>query len=300
MSPKRFWNLLLLSFQAWRSDRADRLAAALAYYTAFSLAPVLLLVIAMAGLFLGEEAARGELFSQIHGLIGAQGAAAVEAMVERSGDRGDGTWATWLSLALLAFGASSVFLHLKESLNIIWNVEDKAPSGGLIRAISSRIISFSMIPVIGFLLLVSLAVTTALAYFSNVLEGVWQNWLPLASLLNFVFSFGIITLLFALIYKILPDVAVPWSDVWVGSAATAGLFTLGKWAIGLYLGNSDIASVYGAAGSFVVLLVWIYYSAQILFLGAEFTQVYAHRYGSKMTPLGDTNFGGGKVTKKAA
>lgn len=300
MSLKRFWKLIILAFQAWQADRADRLAAALAYYTAFSLAPVLLLVIAVAGLFLGEDAARGELLSQIQGLVGAQGAEAVEAVVENLGDRRDGTWATLISLLLLAFGASSVFLHLKESLNIIWNVSNQDQKGGFIQIIWSRFVSFTMIPVIGFLLLVSLAITAVLTYVSNVMGAVWQNWFPLAQLLNFVLSFGIITLLFALIYKILPDAQVQWDDVWVGSAVTAGLFTIGKWAIGLYLGNSGISSTYGAAGSFVVLLVWIYYSAQILFLGAEFTHVYANRYGSKIGSSGDTALGGGKATQKAA
>lgn len=284
MSLKRFWKLLKLSFQEWQADKASRLAAALAYYTAFSIAPVLLLVIAIAGFFLGQEAAKGEVFEQINGLVGAEGARAIESMLENSQDRDSSAIATIISLALLIFGASGVFLHLKESLNAIWNVEEAAEQGGIVNTIRSRLLSFSMIPVIGFLLLVSLSLSALLSGVANVIGGEWQTWFPAIRALNIAASFGMITLLFAVIYKVLPDANVQWSDVWVGAAATSLLFSIGKWGIGLYIGNSSIGSTYGAAGSFVVLLVWIYYSAQILFFGAEFTQVYANRYGSRISP----------------
>ena len=284
MSPKHFWKLLKLSFQAWQTDKASQLAAALAYYTAFSIAPVLLLVIAIAGFFLGQDAARGEVFDQINGLVGAEGAKAIESMLENSQDRGSSAIATLISLSLLIFGASGVFLHLKESLNAIWNVEESVKQGGIVNMIRSRLLSFSMIPVIGFLLLVSLAISALITGFSNIISGSWQDWFPLIRLLNLAVSFGVVSLLFAIIFKVLPDAEVQWGDVWVGSATTSLLFSIGKWAIGLYLGSSSIGSTYGAAGSFVVLLVWIYYSAQILFFGAEFTQVYANRYGSRISP----------------
>jgi len=285
MSPKRFWKLLKLSFQAWQADKASRLAAALAYYTAFSIAPVLLLVIAIAGIFLGQDAARGEVFNQINGLVGAEGAKAVESILENSQNKESGAIATLISLALIIFGASSVFLHLKESLNAIWNIEEAVDQNIIKRTIRSRALSFSIIPVIGFLLLVSLSVSALLAGISNVIGGEWQTWFPLIRLLNLVVSFSIVTLLFATIFKVLPDAEIRWNDVWVGAASTSLLFSVGKWGIGLYLGNSSIGSTYGAAGSFIVLLVWIYYSAQILFFGAEFTQVYANRYGSRINAL---------------
>ena len=291
MSPKRFLKLLKLSFQAWQADKASRLAAALAYYTAFSIAPVLLLVIAIAGFFLGQDAARGEVFEQIDGLVGAEGAKAIEAMLENSQDRGSSAIATLISLSLLIFAASGVFLHLKESLNAIWNVEESMEKGGIVNTIRSRLLSFSMIPVIGFLLLVSLAISALITGFSNIIGGSWQDWFPLIRLLNLAVSFGVISLLFAIIFKVLPDAEVQWSDVWVGAATTSLLFSIGKWAIGLYLGSSSIGSTYGAAGSFVVLLVWIYYSAQILFFGAEFTQVYANRYGSRISPISQSQQG---------
>ena len=281
MSIKQFWRLLKQSFQEWQRDRASLLAAALAYYTALSIAPVLVLVIAIAGFFLGQEAARGEVFAQLQGLMGDQGAEAVQSMLENANDRSSGLIATVISLGLLIFSASGVFNHLRESLNLIWNVSH-ANQGGVKQVLKQRILSFSMIPVIGFLLMVSLGLSAVLSSLSGWVLGPLQDWLPILRIINFAVSFGVITLLFALIYKVLPDAEVSWGDVWIGAAATALLFTIGKWGIGLYLGNSSTASAYGAAGSFVVLLLWIYYSAQILFFGAEFTQVYANRYGSRI------------------
>lgn len=281
MSIKQFGRLLKQSFQSWQRDRASLLAAALAYYTALSIAPVLVLVIAIAGFFLGQESAQGEVFQQLQGLMGEQGATAVQAMLENASDRSSGLIATLLSLSLLFFSASGVFNHLRESLNIIWNVSD-ANQGGIRTVIWQRILSFSMIPVIGFLLLVSLGMSAVLSSLSNIILGSFQDWIPVIRIINFVVSFGVTTLLFALIYRVLPDARVSWGDVWIGAGATSLLFSMGKWAIGFYLGNSSTASAYGAAGSFVVLLIWIYYSAQILFFGAEFTQVYANSYGSKI------------------
>lgn len=282
MSPKQMWRLLKETVQEWQQDKASRLAAALAYYTVFSLAPLLVLVIAIAGSIFGTESARNQLTSQIQGLVGSSGAEVVTSALENASQPGanQGVIASAISIALLIFGASGVFVQLQDSLNTIWNVEPK-PGQGIVYFIQKRLLSFSMILVIGFLLLVSLVVSTALAAFSGFLN---QGLAGLSWLLNFVISIGLITLLFAAIFKYLPDAKIGWKDVTVGAFITALLFNLGKYLLGLYLGNSSFASTYGAAGSLVVLLAWIYYSAQILFFGAEFTQVYARRFGSRIMP----------------
>lgn len=292
MTFKRFWKILRLTIAAWQAHNVSRLAAALAYYAVFSLAPVLLLVIALTGLFLGQEAAQGEIFAQIRELVGNDAARAVEVMVENVGDRGSSISATLISLALLIFGASGLFVHLKDSLNIIWQTEESVQKGGIKTAVLNRVLSFSMIPLIGSLLLLSLMTSALLASIpESLLLGAWGDWFPLIRVLNSLISVGIVVLFFALIYKILPDVDIAWVDVWVGALATTVLFIVGQSAIGFYLSNSAIGSTYGAAGSFVVLLLWIYYSAQILFLGAEFTQVYANHYGSRIRSSQDVTQG---------
>ncbi|MEM8805596.1 MAG: YihY/virulence factor BrkB family protein [Cyanobacteria bacterium P01_G01_bin.38] len=274
-------SLLRATLQAWQKDDASRLAAALAYYTTFSIAPVLVIVIAIAGAFFEQEAVQGELVGQLQGLVGRQGAEVIQSVITNTQtSAANGFWATVMSMALLIFGASGVFSQLQASLNQIWNVK---PSGqGIAYVVRTRLLSFAMVVVIGFLLMVSLGLSAGLAALGHFLSGEAQAWAPLWQLGNSILSFAVITLLFALIYKVLPDVTVAWRDVWVGAAMTALLFTLGKLLIGLYLGNSSVGSAYGAAGSLAVILIWIYYSAQILFLGAEFTQVYANRYGSKI------------------
>ncbi|HEY9878603.1 MAG TPA: YihY/virulence factor BrkB family protein [Leptolyngbyaceae cyanobacterium] len=282
MTLKQTWRLLKEAFQEWQQDKASRLAAALAYYTVFSLAPLLILVIAIAGSIFGTESARDQLTGQIQGLVGPSGAEVVTSALENASQPGanQGAIASTVSIALLIFGASGVFVQLQDSLNTIWNVEPK-PGQGIGYFIQKRLLSFSMILVIGFLLLVSLVVSTALA----ALSGFLDHWLAgLSWLINFAISISLVTLLFAAIFKYLPDAKIRWKDVIVGALITALLFNLGKYLLGLYLGNSSFASTYGAAGSLVVLLAWIYYSAQILFFGAEFTQVYARRFGSRIVP----------------
>ncbi|MEO0458432.1 MAG: YihY/virulence factor BrkB family protein [Cyanobacteria bacterium P01_A01_bin.114] len=274
-------SLLRATLQAWQKDNASRLAAALAYYTTFSIAPVLVIVIAIAGAFFGQAAVQGQLVAQLQGLVGQPGAEVIQALIVNTQTSAEnGFWATVVSVALLIFGASGVFSQLQASLNQIWNV---SPSGqGIGYIIRTRLLSFAMVVVIGFLLMVSLGLSAGLAALGQVLGGEAQLWSPLWQLGHSMLSFAVITLLFALIYKVLPDVTIAWRDVGVGAAMTALLFTVGKLLIGLYLGNSSVGSAYGAAGSLAVILLWIYYSAQILFLGAEFTQVYANRYGSKI------------------
>ncbi len=276
-------NLLKETFQEWNEDKVPRLAAALAYYTAFSLAPLLIVVISIAGLAYGDEAVQGQLRYQIQGLVGSQAAGAIQDMLVNFRHPSAGIIATVLGLVTLLLGAAGLFGQLQDALDTVWEVTPK-PNQGIRAMLRQRFISFTMVLGIGFMLLVSLVLSALLSA-----VGSWMSVnLPLPEfalqVINFVVSFAVVTLLFALIYKVLPDVKIAWRDVWMGAAVTAMLFTIGKLLIGLYLGNSSIASGYGAAGSFVVLLLWIYYSAQILLFGAEFTQVYARNYGSRIEP----------------
>ncbi len=285
MTLSIFWSLLKQSFAEWQRDKVSRLAAALAYYTAFALAPVLVIVIAIASFLFEQSTVQGRIIDQLQNLLGEDGAELVRQMLVSAQSQDSNSFlATVVGFALLILGASGLFIQLQDALNTVWNVEARTDQG-IWRLIRDRLLSFGMVLVIGFLLMVSLLLSAALTAVSGLvgsgglpgLDIIWR-------IANAVLSLGIITLLFGLIYKILPDAKIGWSDVWIGAAITALLFTVGKWLIGLYLGNSTAASAYGAAGSFVVLLLWIYYSAQILLFGAEFTQVYANRFGSHIQP----------------
>lgn len=288
MKLKTVISLLKETFTQWQEDKAPTLAAALAYYTVFSLAPLLIIVIAIAGLAFGAEAAQGQIVTQLQSLIGKDGAETVQELIVNASHPKSGAIATLVGFATLLWGASNVFTNLKEALNTIWNVTPP-PGRGVWGFLQDRVLSFAMILGIGFLLLVSLVISALLAAVSYWLNGLLQVPVDIWQIVDFVISFGAVTLLFALIYKVLPDVKLAWNDVWIGAAITSILFTIGKSLIGMYLGSSGIASTYGAAGSFVIILLWINYSAQILFLGAEFTQVWANRYGSRMRRSG-TNF----------
>ncbi len=260
-----------------------RHGAALAYYTVLSIVPLLVVIIAMIGVILGREAAQGYILQQIGNLVGPQSEAAIKEMIQRASEPSTGILAAIVAGVTLLLGASGVFAQLQDSLNSIWGVKAKEGRGlwGLIR---DRFFSVAALLGTGFLLLVSLVLSAGLSAF-----GKWYGgWLPgpelVLQVLEFLISFAVITGLFALIFKVLPDAKVAWSDVWVGSAMTALLFTIGKFAIGLYLGKSEVGSAYGAAGSLVILLVWVYYSAQIVLFGAEFTQVYANALGARIVP----------------
>jgi membrane protein len=281
---KALFELLRETFHEWNQDKAPRLAAALAYYTAFSIAPLLVIAIAVAGLVFGEEAVRGELQGQIQRVVGAEAAGAVEEMVAAASNREAGVIASIIALVTLLLGAAGLFGQLKDALNTVWNVVPKPGTGGIIATIRGQFLSFTMVLGIGFLLLVSMVISAVLAGLQNAIGTLVPASVSVLPLINFIVSFLVTTVLFALIYKILPDAEIRWRDVWIGAAVTSLLFSLGRFLIGLYLGNSSIASSYGAAGSFVVLLVWIYYSTQILIFGAEFTQVYARRLGSQLQP----------------
>lgn len=278
--------LLRHTYQEWTADKVPRLAAALSYYTIFSIAPLLIVVIAVAGFVFGDEAVRGQLDNQIRGVVGADAALTIQEIIANSSRPADNTVATIIGVVTLLLGAGGVFGQLQEALNTVWGVEPK-PGQGIFEMIKDRFFSFTMVLGVGFLLLVSLVISTALSAINTFAVGLLPGTEILFQVLNQVISFLVITLLFAMIYKVLPDVKIAWRDVWVGAAITALLFTIGKFLIGLYLGNSSISSTYGAAGSFAVILVWIFYSAQILLFGAEFTQVYAKRYGSQIIPDDD-------------
>ena len=273
--------LIRKTIEEWLEDGVSNLAAALAYYTVFSLAPLLIIAIAVAAFFFSDRSAvHDQLMAQIRGLVGSNGAELVGEMLDNSAQDNRSLIASLIGFGALLFGATGVFAQLQSALNHVWGVKPK--SEGITAIIKVRTLSFAMVLAIGFLLLVSLIISTVLssvdAYFLNNLPGGEL----LARVLSLIISFGLITLLFALIYKVLPDAEIQWRDVWIGAAVTALLFTIGKYLIGLYLGNSSVSNAYGAAGSLVVLLLWIYYSAQILLLGAEFTQVYARRYGMQI------------------
>jgi membrane protein len=283
MDVKSAFGLVKESFKEWQEDGALDLGAALAYYTIFSIAPMLLVVVAVAGWVWGREAVQGQLVSQMQGLLGTQGAEAIQGMIANAGKHGSGLLATIIGLATTLFGATGVFVQLQNALNRIWDVEPK-PGGGVWGFVRNRLLSFGMLLGIGFLLLVSLVISAAMGSIDRWAESLGGAGQVLARILSFGVSFAVITLLFAMIYKFLPDVKIAWRDVGIGAAVTALLFTIGKFLIGLYLAKSSVASGYGAAGSLVILLLWTYYSAQIVFLGAEFTQVYASRYGSRIEP----------------
>ena len=283
---KAIFELFRDAFNEWNEDKAPRLAAALSYYTVFSIAPLFIVVIAVAGLAFDQQAVQGRLDEQIQGLVGREGADVIQEVIQNASKPQENAIATILGVATLLLGAGGVFGQLQDALNTVWGVEPK-PGRGILATIKDRFISFTMVLGVGFLLLVSLVISAILAALNGFISGLLPQSEFLLQIVNFVISFGIITLLFALIFKILPDVDIQWRDVGIGAAFTALLFTIGKLAIGLYLGNSGVSSTYGAAGSLVLVLLWVYYSAQILLFGAEFTQVYARRYGSHIMPAKD-------------
>jgi len=269
------------AFDAFNEDYASSMGAALAYYTTFSLAPVLIVVIGVAGFVFGQEAARGEIVDQLRGLIGGESATAVQDLLKSASQPGKSLLASIIGIATLLIGATSVFAELQSSLDRIWRAPAlKAPTGvwGLLR---SRLLTFGMVVAIGFLLLVSLALSAAVSAVDRWGGTLFPKWHTVLAVLNISLGFGLTALLFAMAYRILPRVRIAWRDVGIGAVVTAALFEGGKYLIGLYLGRAGIGSSFGAAGSLIVVLAWVYYSAQIFLLGAEFTWVYAHSHGSR-------------------
>jgi len=257
------------------------MGAALSYYTLFSLAPLLIIVIAVAGMVFGQEAAHGEIVAQLREIMGDEGAVAVEALLKAVREPAKGVVATVVGVAILLLGATAIFAELQSALDRIWRVPAPKNESGIWRLLRTRLLSFGLVLGLGFLLTVSLVVSAALAALGKWWSGWFAGWDVLLEMLNFAVSLGTFTLLFAMIYKIMPRARIPWRDVWMGAAVTALLFTMGKVLIGLYLGRSSIASGFGAAGTLVLLLAWVYYSAQVFLFGAEYTWVYANRRGSR-------------------
>ncbi|HET9391637.1 MAG TPA: YihY/virulence factor BrkB family protein [Steroidobacteraceae bacterium] len=275
---RALWLVLRDSADGWLGHQASRTGAALAFYTVFSLAPVLTLSIAIAGFFFGEAAARGEIVGQIAGLIGRDGASAIQTALQHASRPGAGFVATAVSIVTLIIGATTALAELKAGLDQTWNVPLERRQG-LWYMIRTRLLSVGLILALGFLMLVSLVISAALTGLARVWQGE-QLLNVLLGWINFALAFALVAALFATIYKVLPSVRIAWRDVTIGSLVTALLFSAGKYAIGAYVGKSGLASAYGAAGSVILVLLWVYYSTQILLFGAEFTRAYAHRFGS--------------------
>jgi len=283
MNLKAIWGIVKAAGQSWIKDNAARLGAALSYYTIFALPPLFVIIIFIRSLWLEERAVRSGLLEEVGGLIGKQGAQAIQSTLSATNPQSTGLMASIIAIGTLILTATGLFIELQNDLNTIWGVEAK-PGQGIWGFIKNRLLSFAMVVGIGFLLLVSLVVSAALAaigkYFAALAPGLNFLW----TLVNWVVSFGVITVLFAMIFKVLPDVRIAWRDVWIGAGLTSLLFTAGKTLLGLYLGRNSTVTAYGAAGSLVLILLWVYYSAQILFFGAEFTRAFANRFGVHLRP----------------
>ena len=265
----------------WVDDYAQSMGAALAFYTMFSIAPLLLIVISIAGFFFGEQAARGEILAQLQGLLGTPGALAVQALLESAGRPAESAMAAIFGLIFLFIGATSVFAELQDALDRIWRAPQRARTSGIWRLVRARLLSFGMILGIGFLLTVSLAFSAGLAALSKWLDPDTTGWATIENTSEVSLGLMLATAVFAMIYKTMPRVRIHWSDVWVGAIVTSLLFIAGKALIGAYIGRSGVSSHFGVSASLIVVLLWVYYSAQIFLFGAEFTWVYSHRFGSR-------------------
>jgi len=264
-------------------------SAALAYYTGFAIAPLFVIVLAIAGFWFGQEAASRELFGQMNQLIGDQGGTAIQTMVTAAGRARSGFWATTIAVGTLLVASTGMFIQLQNSLNHFWGVK-LMPGRSLKNFIRHRVLSFAMVLGIGFLLLVSLVINAGLSAVGNFFDHHLAGREIILKLANYLISLGIVTVLFTMIFKVLPDVKISWRDVWFGGFVTAVLFNVGKFLIGLYIGRSSISSIYGAVGSLIIILLWVYYSALILFFGAQLTRLRAVRFGTKPEPARGAEF----------
>lgn len=281
MNIKPILNLVKATFSAWIDDNAPSMGAALAYYAVFSMAPLLLIVISIAGLIFGTDVARGEIIAQLQNFMGKTEALVVQGLLESVSKPTESVTATIIGVALLLIGATTVFAELQDDLDRIWRAPKRTEDAGIFGLIRTRLLSFGMILGIGFLLIVSLIFSAALAVLGKWWEPLFGGFGLLANIVDVTLSFVFITIAFAMIYKLMPRMKIDWRDVWIGAVVTAFLFTIGKFLIGFYIGRSGVASGFGAAGSLVVVLVWIYYSAQIFLMGAEFTRIYSYALGSR-------------------
>lgn len=292
MDPKAIFDLFRDAFKSWGEDKASRLGASLAYYTIFSIGPLLLIAIAVASIVF--QNAQDQIVGTIAGVVGQSGANVIKDTIQNANKGGANIIAIIIGAVTLVLGASGVFGQLKDALNTIWEVRIK-PGQSFLTTIRQQFLSFTMVLGTGFLLLVSLVINAAVAALGDFINSVLPGGQLVGQIISFVLTFVVVTLMFALLFKFLPDVQIKWSDVWIGAAITALLFALGQFALGLYLSLGNVGSAFGATGSLVVVLVWIYYSAQILLFGAEFTQIYTNRYGSHIEPSKNAEF----VTEEA-
>ena len=283
------YEIAIDALDGWSRHKALRLGASVAFYTMFSITPLFLIALAIAGFLFGEQAARRQLFDQLSGLVGRESGEALQAIIASAHQPTAGWWATTIALVTLFVGATGVFVELQDALNTIWQVQRK-PGGTIRHFVKDRLLSFAMMLAIGFLLLVSLIVSAALTAVGHVMAGYISTASIVGQVLNFLLSFGIITLLFAMIFKILPDVRVSWQNTWLGAAFSALAFNVGKFVLGFYLARTSVSSSYGAAGSLVIILMWVYYSSQTLFLGAEFTRAYTKRSGERVRASAGAEF----------
>lgn len=278
--PRRFFHLFVKAVKAWVADYAPSMGAAISYYTVFSLAPLLVIVIALAGAFFGREAVQGLIVGQLSGLIGREGAGLVENLVLAASDTDKGLVAGIISFFVLLVGATTVFAELQSALDRIWHVPAAKKPSGITAVLRARLLSFGLILGLAFLLMISLVVSAGVAALGTWMGGMMPGWETMLHVINLLVSLSIATVLFAMIFKLMPSTPIDWRDVWVGALVTAVLFEVGKLLIGLYLGKSGVTESFAAAGSLVVLLAWVYYAAQIFLFGAEFTKAYADAHGS--------------------
>jgi len=281
MALKRFYDMAKKAVNAWLDDYAPSMGAAIAFYTVFSLAPLVIIVIAVAGFFWGREAVQGQLFEQITAMVGTDGAKAVESVVQGAQAPTQGIVATVISVVVLLVGSTTVFAELQSALDRIWEVPAAEKSAGIWNTIRARLLSFGLVLALAFLLIVSLIISAMLSAMGSWAASLLPAWEFLLQAINIVIGLGFTTVLFAMIYRFMPRASVAWRDVWTGAIVTAVLFEIGKFLIGLYVGKASVASSYAAAGSLVVVLIWVYYAAQVFLLGAEFTWVYANEHGSR-------------------
>ncbi|MFO7662315.1 MAG: YihY/virulence factor BrkB family protein [Chloroflexota bacterium] len=277
-------DIIKKTFKSWRDEKVSRLAAALAYYTVFSIPPLLVVSIGIASIFTDRQVIEDQVINQAGNLMGPQGAEAIETILQSTeAPGGNELLPTIIGIIFLLLGASAIFTQLQDAMNTIWDVEAD-PDRGILAAIKERFMSFTMVLAIGFILLVSLLLSTVLTTLGTYIGNLVSETEIVLGLVNFIISYIIFTVLFGVMFKTIPDVRVAWRDVWIGAAITAALFMIGEYALGIFLDRSDPTSAYGAAGSVILILLWVFFSAQVLFLGAEFTQVYATEYGSGMQP----------------
>jgi membrane protein len=283
LKASRAWQILKETATGWDEDNVARLAASLAYYTLLSVAPLIILAVAVAGLAFGEDAAREHISGELASVVGSGAATAIQSIAKNAHTPGSGILSVVVGVVVLLFGASGVFGELQSALNTVWDVAPK-PGRGVWGLVKDRFFSFTLVVGVAFLLLVSLLVSAALTWVGQVFASSLPGGATVWQILNFCISLAVVTALFGVMFKTLPDVNIKWREVWVGAAVTAGLFTLGKFLLGLYLGSAGVSSAYGAAGSIVALVIWVYYSSQVLLVGAEFTEVYARLSGARITP----------------